>query len=283
MPLKVPNFAQLSERVYLVLGLNPGTFTLQGTNTYIVGTGRSRILLHPDTGQGIPAYQQNLQDCMRKIGAESLSAIICTHRHHDHIGGVHQVQELYPTAPVYKRRTNSDMASDALEFKHLEDGQKFEVEGATLVSLYTPGHLDDHVALRLDEENAIFSGDCVLGEGTTVFDDLKRYLQSLQRLRDMRPSLIYPGHGPIVDRPLDAIQHYISHRQEREDQILKLLQSTANGAAVNTLSLAKQIYKDAPERLIQAGEKLIQLHLDKLMEDGRATKVTEGWVVQPST
>ena len=96
-----------------------------------------------------------------------------------------------------------------------KDGQVFETDGATLKAFHTPGHTSDSIVLHflvmlflcflaitksccLQEENAIFSGDTILGEGTTVFEDYVNYMQSLQKILELKPKVIYPGHGPVV-------------------------------------------------------------------------------------
>ena len=83
-------------------------------------------------------------------------------------------------------------------FAPIKDGQTFELEGVTLKAFHTPGHTTDSIILHLLEENAVFSADTILGEGTAVFEDLYDYMQSLERILSLKPSVIYPGHGPVI-------------------------------------------------------------------------------------
>ena len=118
----------------------------------------------------------------------------------------------FPRLPQYQELTSTPCSK-------LDDNQIITTEGATLRVLYTPGHTDDHICIYLEEENAIFSGDCILGQGTAKFDDLRLYMKSLEKLRDLKPDVIYPGHGPVVVNCCSVIDQYITHRMEREKQV----------------------------------------------------------------
>lgn len=99
---------------------------------------------------------------------------------------------------IWKFPSAHDNLDTTLEIENLKDGQEFSVEGATVRAIHTPGHTDDHVVLHLLEDNAIFSGDCILGEGTAVFEDLFDYMNSLRQIERMMPDVIYPGHGNVI-------------------------------------------------------------------------------------
>ena len=160
---------RLSPRVVRVLGLNPSPYTLQGTNTYVVGTGSARALIDAGEG-GRPHYCANLRTALGP--AARISHILLTHWHHDHVGGVADVLAMPEAkgARVMKLPRPPELAGPDVrsEMGALADGDVVSVEGATLRVVATPGHTADHVAFVLDEESAVFAGDCILGQGTAV-------------------------------------------------------------------------------------------------------------------
>lgn len=283
----LPNVEQLSSRVWRLLGLNPGNFTLQGTNTYLVGTGKSRILI--DTGEANkPDYLSLLKETLSKLNA-SVSQVLITHWHHDHLGGAVGVASLYPDAVFYKLpfpktqttsyplRPQADPDADPAHQELYSDlmtmtgnGEVFRTEGATLRVVATPGHTTDHMALLLEEEGAVFTGDCVLGQGSAVFEDFATYMQSLARLKELRPATLYPGHGPMVEKGLDKVNEYIEHRMARERQVLREL-SKATECGLASMDIVKEMYKDVDQSLWFGADSNVKLHLYKLLAEGTVT------------
>ncbi len=81
-----------------------------------------------------------------------------------------------------------------------------------------------------------FAGDTILGQGTTEFEDLYDYLNSLKLILNLSPKRIYPGHGPVVENPREIIEYYLSHRQQRNDQILAALKQSIHGLDPNEIT-----------------------------------------------
>jgi len=265
--LRLPDVDVWSERVAVALGQNPGAFTGPGTNTYVVGTGRERLLL--DTGQGLPAYLPVLERALAAAGDARLSEIVVTHGHGDHLGGVRSIRERYGPLRVSKRPWPAMDAVMGCEVNAIDDGAVIEVEGATLRAVHAPGHAEDHLCFVLEQERAIFSGDNVLGIGTTVIPaqggDLGLYLRSLERLREERPIAIYPAHGPRIADGMAKLREYIDHRLEREREILAAL---ADGLE-RVPALVRRIYAAYPEALHAAAASSVASHLKKLLREGR--------------
>ena len=290
----LPAVRRLSERVITVLGLNASPFTLQGTNTYIVGTGKTRALI--DTGDGVDGYMDNLVSTAAEEGIASLSPVLLSHYHHDHVGGLpgmievnREAQEagnppLFDLDAVYKYDPDTlsspndlegaGVIPDGIALKALDSGAEFSVEGASLSVLHTPGHTDDSVCFYLAEEDALFSADTVLGSGsTTVFTDLGVYTHSLHSILGAFPSLgkLYPGHGDVVDNGPALIKQYIEHRAERDIQILGVLAESDDpaGQGLTPLEITKIVYAAYPPAVLPAAQRGVILHLRKLEGESR--------------
>ena len=268
--LSMPESDVWSPRVATALGLNPGIFTGPGTNTYLVGTGARRILL--DTGQGVPGYLEVLERTLQQVGCTGLQEIVLTHGHIDHIGGVRGVLERFGPLRVSKLPDPED-STTGLSLTPPRDGESVKTEGATLRATFAPGHARDHLCFWLEEEHALFSGDNVLGVGTTVIPtaggDLLDYMTSLARLLAGTPGRIYPAHGPCIEDGVAKLREYIAHREQREGQIIAGLQ--AIGPALVS-ELVKRIYVDVPSVLHGAAAQSVASHLLKLEREGRARR-----------
>jgi len=294
-----------SPRVLRVRALNPSEYTLSGTNTWFVGTGSSRILI--DTGDGEqPGYVPLLREVMARNGIERIQSIVVTHWHFDHLGGVPVLQEAFgPDLKVYKflpENDNHASSKNSLprdpysvwpkkKFTPIVHGMVLACEGATLKFFHTPGHAVDHVIAVLKEENSMFTADNVLGAGSSVFGDLAVYLRSLATMLALKPTNLYPGHGPtIMDSGAGEgqahIQSYIQNRQKRIDSVLDALKHAATDSgshgemssrddesgdkSLTTASIVALVYanKNIAPSLVPAATNNTLLVLRKLEQDG---------------
>jgi glyoxylase-like metal-dependent hydrolase (beta-lactamase superfamily II) len=243
--------------------MNPGKHTLAGTNTFLIGTGHKRILL--DTGDGKQEYMPLLLQAMKKWGITSIQEILLTHWHHDHVGGIPDLQRQFGSLAISKHRVGN-AARDGT-YADIQDGQVYRTEGATLKAIFTPGHTDDHMCFWLEEEKAIFSGDCILGAGTSVFANLSTYMSSLRRLAVLQPTKIYPAHGPMIEDGADRIEGYIKHRMTREAQIVDTLKRSER--PMSAMEIVKLLYTDTNPALFPAAATNVLLHLFKLKDEGK--------------
>ncbi len=239
-----------------VLAPNPGVYTLEGTNTWIVGWDPAVVI---DPG---PDDAGHLREVMREAGR--VGAILLTHDHPDHAPGAPSLAES-TGAPLFAFRP-------PVGGERLRDGQVVRAGGVAVAAVPTPGHTPDHVAFFVEDEGALFTGDAVVGRGTSVIDppdgDLAAYLRSLERMRKLGPRTIYPGHGPVVLNAIAKLDEYIEHRAMREEQVLEALKDGARTPD----ELVADIYTDHGKELHPLAARSVVAHLIKLEGEGRVAR-----------
>ena len=151
-----------------------------------------------------------------------------------------------------------------------------QVGSLTLIALHTPGHTSDHLAFHVPEIGALFTGDAVLGRGTSFIDppdgDLTQYLRSLVRMQELSLRTIYPGHGPVVLRAGAKLQEYLDHRAERERQIVDAI---SHGPRTIP-DIVTEIYAGYPTDVHDLAARSVLAHLVKLASEGRAEQRGRG-------
>lgn len=252
-----------------VRAANPSPMTLTGTNTYIVGDRAAGEVMVVDPGPDLPEHRAAVEAVIGRHGVR-VAAVVVTHHHADHAEAVGWADgwgvpafafdpALVPGTEPLGDRTAVPLAGVQVTVRHL------------------PGHCSDQVCLQVAGTGVVLTGDHVLGEGTTVIawpdGDLDQYLASLQALRDMRPTALYPGHGEVVDQPLTRIDALAAHRAQRTIQIVAALDDGARSVD----DIVAQVYPELDARLRPAAGRSVTAHLAALEQQGRARRDGERW------
>lgn len=255
---------------------NPGPFTFHGTNTYIIGDDEVVVI---DPGPIDPAHMDAM---LYAIGMAKVAAIIVTHTHADHSPAARRLA-LKTGAPIYGE--GSHRPSRPLELGEinpfdgssdhaftpdsvLADGDRVAGKTWTLTAIATPGHTANHIALALDEEASIFTGDHVMGWSTSIVappdGSMSAYMTSLDRLIARPEDRYYPGHGAEIDGARSFAGDLRVHRLGRETGILARLE--AGDRLIPDLVAA--LYVGLDPRLTGAAGLSVLAHLEDLIERG---------------
>ncbi len=269
---------QVSPMIRRVIARNPSAFTLHGTGTYIVGTGRVAVI---DPGPDDPEHIQAILDAVQ---GETVSHIVITHTHRDHSPGAALLKaetdaHIWGCGPHGHGRigkaTDGAISDEGADTDYMpdtlaNDADVLDTEGWSLQAVYTPGHTSNHTCYHLREENVLFSGDHVMGWSTTIVSppdgDMYRYMQSLGRLLLRSDTYYWPTHGPRIDQPKAYVGELIKHRQEREEQIAQCLHQDIGAIP----DMVKAMYTDVPEHLHSAAARSVLSHLVHMVETNRA-------------
>ncbi len=241
---------------------NPGMMTGPGTNCYLVGTDTITVI---DPGPDDTGHL----DALVEAGGGQIRWIVLTHTHIDH----------WPAAPSLAQRTGAEVAAfdarDGLEHVdlRLDDGVEVGEGDGRVVAVHTPGHASNHVCLWDEGRRLLFTGDPVMSGSTVVIappdGDMGDYLASLRTVRNLEPAALAPAHGPLLTEPAAYLDHYISHRLDREGQVVEALAAVGPDGA-DTETLVRAIYVDVHELLHPVARFSVWAHLRKLAQEGRA-------------
>ena len=238
------------------------------TNIYIVGEGQ---VLTIDSGEAIDKFRWMLRGYLAAIEQAEIGVAAITHHHFDHSGNLKHVNEVLK-AEIAVPHNGVKLLRGRLpkeDVRTFNDGTVLDLDGGVKVQvLETPGHSVDSLCYYIEEDGVLFTGDTVLGVGTTVVGDLSSYMASLRRLLEL-PNLkvLCPGHGPLIHDARERLELYVNHRQMREDQVLEQLQG---GEPKTSWEIMEAIYGDGiDKRLRRAADGNVQAHLESLARSGQ--------------
>jgi glyoxylase-like metal-dependent hydrolase (beta-lactamase superfamily II) len=269
-----------SPLVRRLLAHNPSPFTFTGTGTFVVGTGTVAVI---DPGPSDPAHVAAL---IEGLGGETVSHILITHTHMDHSPAAPALQAatgatimgcaplvLSDDGPRADAGFDPTYAPDAV----MAEGDSVGGPGWTLTAVATPGHTSNHLCFALAEEKALFTGDHVMGWSTTVVappdGDMADYIASLKKLLDRDDVIYHPTHGEPVTEPQRFVRGLITHRKQRETQVLKLL---ADGPR-EIPEMVAVMYAQVDKRLHPAAGRSVLAHLIDLANRGVVARRHESW------
>jgi glyoxylase-like metal-dependent hydrolase (beta-lactamase superfamily II) len=275
-PVEAGACRRLTPLVRRVVADNPGPVTFTGTCSYIVGEGRVAIV---DPGPDLPEHVRNLLDAVR---GESVTHILVSHTHRDHSPAARLIKDATGAAIVgcgphrearalalgetnrLEASTDRDYAPD----EQLREGDAIEGPGWRLVAVETPGHMANHLAFALPEENALFSADHVMAWSTTVVappdGSMSAFMASLEKLRGRDEAVYWPGHGGPVRQPKRFVRALINHRRLRESSIVSRL-----AAGDRTIpEIVAAIYQGLNPALLGAAGLSVFAHLEDLAARG---------------
>jgi glyoxylase-like metal-dependent hydrolase (beta-lactamase superfamily II) len=234
-----------------VIGPNPGPYTGPGTNTWLVDAGPVMVVIDPG-----PDNDSHLAAIQKKLGGVTVGVVLVTHSHPDHL-------------PLAEKLAAAHKAS-VRRYPDLADGDVVRAGNLNLTSWHTPGHSADHLCFWMAEDQALFTGDLVLGKGSSMVTypegNVADYLRSLERMAALKPRILFPGHWDPVTDAARKLAEYRTHRLEREAQVLAEVHRARGTAS----ELTRRVYgPEVGEELLVAAEMTMRAHLQKLVDEGK--------------
>lgn len=273
-PAETGSVRRLASNLQRLVAPNPSPLTGPGTNTYVVGSGPSYLVVDPG-----PDDTTHVDRILAATNGR-ISHVLCTHSHPDHSPGAAALKARTQAVVLGQPAPRDEHQDDSYRpDRTLDDGDFIEVSGAGVRALHTPGHASNHVCLLFEAEGWLLTGDHLMNGSTVVIlppdGSMRLYLESLRRLRTLPLTALLPGHGAVMPDPLGEIDRVIAHRLQRESKVVAgLLQL---GGAATLGELVPIVYADTPVALHPLARYSLLAHLQKLVEERRVAQDGERW------
>ena len=255
---------QQNPPVYRFTAPNAGPKTLSGTNTYTVGLDDVLLI---DPGPDMFAHTDQLEDWLHGRNAR-LRAILLTHLHPDHAPAA-RVLAMRTEAPIFTLMGDPVDTDGSVTHTHplTPDRMHWHVGEDTLSVVPAPGHTPNHICFFLERSRLLFTGDAVLGRGSTLIappeGNMLEFMHTLKMLAALQPQVLAPGHGPVVRNALAKIDEDLNHREQRERAIREQL---SEGPATSD-ELVSRIYRDTHPDLLGLARMSVHAQLEKLVDE----------------
>lgn len=247
------------------------------TNSFLIG---DRDLFMVDAGSLDGQALEDLLGFIGEKGDRRLVRLFLTHWHPDHRAGMERVRDRTGCKIGIHPSEVEKLAPLEIDFT-FNHGDVFPVSESVLEVIHSPGHSAGHCCFLLRREGVLFTGDHILGMGTSIIappeGDMSAYVASLGQLLSYPIRALCPGHGPVVWEAREKVLEYIEHRRVREQAVLEGVRA---GMSVPE-ELVPAIYTDVPEFLHGLAHYTVQAHLQKLEREGRIRRKPDGEGYEP--
>ncbi len=270
----------LTPLIRRVTARNPSGFTFHGTGTYVIGHGNVAVI---DPG---PLDEEHIEALKSTLEGETVSHIMITHTHFDHSPAAAPLKEYWGTKTYGYGPHGAGKAEEGVKIEEggdmdfvpdvvCKDGDVIEGDGWTIECVHTPGHTSNHLCFALKEENALFTGDHVMGWSTSVIGppdgDMTAYMESLEKLLKRDEDIYWPTHGTCIKDVKTFVQAFIDHRLDRERQILECL-----GSGYSKITdMVPVMYTETDKALYPAAERSVLAAMIRMIDTGQVSCDTD--------